>query len=160
MRLLFFNVGLLLLIQFAFSCETKNGATKNTTERFPFITDSVPDFELMAKQLKDTSKETVTYELSVLNHTLKTRNILFYKCDINYGIHCTGGSIVPQSFQCNANIPYSMILLANDKLTYHLKVYRKDLDNPKFYWRLIEIDQMILENQHFIVLDTIHLETP
>jgi hypothetical protein len=127
-------------------------------ERFPFVNDSVPDLELVCKQLKDSSEETVTYELSVLNHTFKTRKILFYHCDINYGIHCTGGSLVPQMFQCNANIPYYRVLMANDKLNYHVKMYRETLRNPKFYWTLLEVDGITADHE-FVVLDTIQLES-
>jgi hypothetical protein len=158
MRLLFFILFILSVLRFSISCETKNDLSEVPIERFPFVNDSVPDLELVCKQLKDSSEEIVTYELSVLNHTLKTRKILFYHCDINYGIHCTGGTLVPQNFHCNANVPYYKILLGKDKMKYHVKMHRDGLDKPKFYWRLVEVDN-ITENQDFIVLDTINLES-
>jgi hypothetical protein len=158
MRLLFFILCTLSIVLFSISCETKNEVSEVPIERFPFVNDSVSDLELVCKQLKASSEETVTYELSVLNHTFKTRKILFYHCDMNYGIHCTGGSLVPQNFHCNLNIPYYKVLLANDKMKYHVKMYRDGLDKPKFYWRLVEVDN-ITENHDFIVLDTINLES-
>lgn len=161
MRLLFFILCILSLIQFFASCETKNEVSEAPIERFPFVNDSIPDLELVAKQLKDTSKETVTYELSILNHSSRSR-IFQSKGSVDAGLRCEGGSIVVDrtEFFCNANsmrtIYYYQPVLAHDSFRYRVKLVRVSLRNPKFYWKLTEVDGV---NWDSAIIGTINLKT-
>lgn len=160
MRLLLFIPAFILLLQILPACNSTKKESITAAKRFPFVADSVPDFEMRVKELADTSSETVSYELTALNHTFQTKKILFYTCTQNYGVTCiSGGKLVPQTFWCNISAPYQRVLFANDVLKYEVRMYRKGLNKPKFKWKLISIGE-IDDYDNFDVLDTIYLETP
>ncbi|MNU55428.1 hypothetical protein D3C71_445090 [compost metagenome] len=140
------------------SCGAEVKKHETDSGKYAFAKDSLPNFELLAKQLKETSTETVIYELTVLNHTSETKKFLFYHCDIHFGIRVAGGVIVPQKFQCNANVPYYRVLPAHGKLIDHVTLYRQALRAPTFYFRLIEVDVLDLKD-NFVVLDTLNLKS-
>ncbi len=155
-----FLYSLVLLSSFCLvaSCGTDEKKHETDSGKYSFTKDSLPNFELFAKELKDTSTETVIYELTVLNHTSETKKFLFYHCIENFGIRVAGGVIVPQNYQCNTTTPYYRVLPAHGKLIDHVKLYREALREPTFYFRLIEVDVPDLKD-NFVVLDTINLKS-
>ncbi|WP_430402210.1 hypothetical protein [Fluviicola sp.] len=159
MRLILSILVLLSLTLCSVSCEHKTKSPQNTDERLSFVNDSVTDLELVAKQLKDTSKETVTYELSILNHSSRSR-IFQSTGSVDAGIRCEGGSMVVEktiSF-CNTmrTLYYYQPVLAHSSYKHQVKLMRVSLRNPKFYWKLTEVDGI---NWDSAIIGTINLET-
>ena len=83
---------------------------------------------------------------------------MFYHCIEHFGIRVSGGVIVPQNYQCNATTPYYRTLPAHGKLTDRVKLYRQELKEPTFYFRLIEVNVSDLKD-NFVVLDTLDLKS-
>jgi len=156
----FFIITSLTTLLLVSSCSEsdKKINSKANPEKHSVVSDILPDYELFASPLKDTSKETVWYELRAWNHTDKPRKILFYHCDINYGIRSTGGMIMPQGFECNTNEPYFYTFLPHEKIRYCVKMDRSTIRNPKFYWRMVVVTHEPFKD-NFTILDTINLET-
>lgn len=155
MRLILSILVLLSLTLCSVSCEHKTKSPQNTDEQLSFVNDSVTDLELVAKQLKDSSKETVTYELSILNHSSRVRTFKFF-ATMDVGLRCEGGSLVFDEIHCNSSPTYYQPVLAHGSFKHRVELIRESLRNPKFYWKLTEVDGI---NWDSAIIGTVNLET-
>lgn len=155
MRLFVFILLSFSFIVFSASCKRDHKAVQNTDERLSFVNDSVPDLELVAKQLEGSSKETVTYELSILNHSSRVRTFKFF-ATMDQGLRCEGGSLLVDEIHCNSSPTYYQPVLAHESFKHRVELMRVSLRNPKFYWKLTEVEGI---NWDSAIVGTINLET-